>query len=247
MSARFNWLFSQINLAILAAMKSLKIPPEYKLGITLIIKIDENIFNKLLNALTEINTFLDIYSLASEIHPKIEELAINDLQEILKTIRSIYSLNTEENLHYSEIIEGFRNAIIRDKEFSGVSDEELARFAERLNHLIAVDGSISISSKAIGLLNAYEHILLNSRIVIDVRPVFKTDNKQEIAGALVVHTLKIEYQDASGLKEFYVALDSNDLQKLQEQLSESLVQADAINSLLNQAGILHLDPNSSSK
>lgn len=228
-------------------MKRIKIPPQYKLGITLIIKIDEKVFNKFLNAITEIRPFLDIDTLASEISPQIEELSINDLQEILKAIRSIYALNTEEHLQFNEIIEGFRNAVIRDQEFSGVSDEELALFAERLNKLLDVDGSISVSSKAIGLLNAYEHILLNSRIFADIRPIFKTDSKQEIAGALVVHTLKIEYQDASGLKEFYVALDSNDIQNLQKQLSESLVQAEAIHSLLNKTDVLHLDPNSSSQ
>jgi hypothetical protein len=234
-------------LAILAAMKTLNIPSQYKLGITLLIKIDENLFNKLLNALTQINPVLDISALASEISPNVEEITINDLQEILKAIRSIYSLNTEENLQSSEIIAGFRNALIRNKEFSGISDSELDRFGNRLSNLLALDAGISISSKAIGLLTEHENILLKSRIITDIRPVFKTDNQQEIAGALVVHNLKIEYQDANGLKEFYVALDSNDIKNLQEQLCECLLQLDAIQSLLNQSNILYLDPNSTPK
>jgi hypothetical protein len=228
-------------------MKTLNIPSQYKLGITLLIKIDENLFNKLLNALTEINAVLDISALASEISPKVEEITINDLQEILKAIRSIYSLNTEENLQSSQIIAGFRNALIRNKEFSGISDAELDRFGNRLSNLLALDTGISISSKAIGLLTEYENILLKSRIITDIRPVFKTDNQREIAGALVVHNLKIEYQNANGLKEFYVALDSNDIKNLQEQLCECLLQLDAIQSLLNQSNILYLDPNSTPK
>ncbi|MFM6279795.1 MAG: hypothetical protein ACKN9K_15760, partial [Dolichospermum sp.] len=68
-----------------------------------------------------------------------------------------------------------------------------------------------------------------------------------IAGALVVHTLKIAYQDASGSKEFYVALDSTDVKKLQEQLSQSLIEAKVIHAMLNKADVVYLDPNSSSK
>ena len=80
-----------------------------------------------------------------------------------------------------------------------------------------------------------------------VTRVLKAEKKEGIAGALVVHTLKIAYQDASGSKEFYVALDSTDVKKLQEQLSQSLIEAKVIQAMLNKADVVYLDPNSSSK
>ncbi|MBD2388104.1 hypothetical protein [Cylindrospermum sp. FACHB-282] len=228
-------------------MKKLTIPQQYQLGITSFIKIDENLFNKLLNSLTEAYPFISLDSLVLEISPKVEEIDINDLQEILRAIRSIYSLLTEENLKKSEIVEGFSDAISNDDAFLSLSDEELSNFKHRLNKLLAIDGSITISSKARGLLQEYDHIFLKSRIVTDVRPIFKSEIKEGIAGALVVHTLKIEYQDASGLREFYVTLDSNDVQNLQSQISESLVESDVIQSMLNKANVLYLDPNFNSK
>ncbi|WP_143046454.1 hypothetical protein [Trichormus sp. NMC-1] len=228
-------------------MKSLKIPQQYEFGITLIIKIDEPLFNRLLKAITEVHPFVDIDSLVWEISPKIEEVPIDDLQEILKAIRSIYSLRIQENLKNSEIITGLVNAVSSDDTFSEFSSQELAHFQQRLTKILAIDGSISISSQAISLLQDYDSIFLNSRIITDVRPVFKTETKEGIAGALVVHTLKIAYQDASGSKEFYVALDSTDVKKLQEQLSQSLIEADVVQSMLNKADVIYLDPNSSSK
>jgi hypothetical protein len=228
-------------------MKSLKIPPQYQLGITLIIKIEESLFNKLLIAIAEVHPFISIESLVLEISPKLEEIDINDLQEILRAIRSIYSLRTEESLKNSEIVEGFSEAISNDDAFLPLSNEELENFKHRLNKLLAIDGSISISSKAIGLLQEYAHIFLKSRIVTDIRPIFKSEIKEGIAGALVVHTLKIEYQDASGLREFYVALDSNDVKNLQAQLSESIAESNVIQSMLNKANIVYLDPNLNSK
>ncbi|MFM6813420.1 MAG: hypothetical protein ACKPJ4_16030, partial [Dolichospermum sp.] len=127
--------------------------------------------------------------------------------EILKAIRSIYSLRIQENLKNTEIITGLINAVSSDDTFSQLSAEELAHFKQRLTKILAIDGAISISSQAISLLQEYDSIFLNSRIITDVRPVFKAETKAGIAGALVVHTLKIAYQDASGSKEFYVALD----------------------------------------
>jgi hypothetical protein len=44
-----------------------------------------------------------------------------------------------------------------------------------------------------------------------------------------------------------VALDANDVKKLQEQLSQSLVEADVIQSMLDKTQILYLDPHASSK
>lgn len=228
-------------------MKSFKIPQQYQFGITLIIKIDEPLFNRLLSAITEVHPFVDIDSLVLEISPKIEEVSINDLQEILKAIHSIYSLRIQGNLKNTEIITGLINAVSSDDTFSQLSAEELAHFKQRLTKILAIDGSISISSQALILLQEYDSIFLNSRIITDVRPVFKAETKEEIAGALVVHTLKIAYQDASGSKEFYVALDSSDVKKLQEQLSQSLIEAKVIQAMLNKADVVYLDPNSSSK
>ncbi|MCW9679221.1 hypothetical protein FJR41_000035 [Dolichospermum planctonicum UHCC 0167] len=228
-------------------MKSFKIPQQYQFGITLIIKIDEPLFNRLLSAITEVHPFVDIDSLVLEISPKIEEVSINDLQEILKAIHSIYSVRIQGNLKNTEIITGLINAVSSDDTFSQLSAEELAHFKQRLTKILAIDGSISISSQSLILLQEYDSIFLNSRIITDVRPVFKAETKEEIAGALVVHTLKIAYQDASGSKEFYVALDSSDVKKLQEQLSQSLIEAKVIQAMLNKADVVYLDPNSSSK
>ncbi|MBD2133420.1 hypothetical protein H6F47_13520 [Sphaerospermopsis sp. FACHB-1094] len=225
-------------------MKNLRIPQQYQSGINLIIKIDEILFDKLLNVITEVHPFVNIDSLVLEISPKIEEIDIDALEDIIRAIRSIYSLRIQENLKNSEIIAGLSNSLSRDDTFL---PEELARFEQRINKILAVDGSISISSKAIGLLQEYDSIFLSSRIVTDIRPVFKTETKEGVAGALVVHTLRIAYQDASGAKEFYVALDSNDVKKLQEQLSQSLIEADIVQSMLNKAGVTYLDPNSNSQ
>ena len=228
-------------------MKSFKIPQQYQFGITLIIKIDEPLFNRLLSAITEVHPFVDIDSLVLEISPKIEEVSINDLQEILRAIHSIYSLRIQGNLKNTEIITGLINAVSSDDTFSQLSAEELAHFKQRLTKILAIDGSISISSQSLILLQEYDSIFLNSRIITDVRPVFKAETKEEIAGALVVHTLKIAYQDASGSKEFYVALDSSDVKKLQKQLSQSLIEAKVIQAMLNKADVVYLDPNSSLK
>ncbi len=159
-------------------MNNLKIPPQYNVGFRLIIKTDEPVFNKLLNAITECHPSVDINNLSLEISPKIEELSINDLQEILRTIRSIYSLRNRENIRNNEIIRGLINAVSTDESFSDLSAEELTVFEYRLNQLFVIDGCINISSEAITLLQEYEHIFSNSRIVTDVRPIFKTEKKR---------------------------------------------------------------------
>jgi len=61
------------------------------------------------------------------------------------------------------------------------------------------------------------------------------------AGALIVHTLKLEYKQGNEEKDFYIALDTNDVKKLREQLDRAEQKAESIKLMLNQAQVSYLD------
>jgi hypothetical protein len=67
---------NQQQISSIKIMKTLRIPQQYQSGINLIIKIDEILFNKLVNAITEVNPFVNIDSIVLELSAQIEEISI---------------------------------------------------------------------------------------------------------------------------------------------------------------------------
>jgi hypothetical protein len=104
---------------------------------------------------------------------------------------------------------------------------------------------VQILAKALDLRNSYEHILSESRIISDIRPVFPDGEVPEIANAAMVnHTLKLTFFPGErGLPtELHVALDTTDLAKLREQIDRALEKERAARALVEKGGAVVLEP-----
>jgi hypothetical protein len=85
----------------------------------------------------------------------------------------------------------------------------------------------------------HERVYLESRILTDIRTVFKEYKEQPI-GAVVVHNLKITYRQNDNEKEFFVALDGSDLLNLSQEIARAETKAKEIKMLLEKAEITYL-------
>ncbi|WP_166482199.1 hypothetical protein, partial [Scytonema sp. UIC 10036] len=204
--------------------------------------IDNSNFDAILDFLKEVLPFSSVTKIVSELSSKVNNVTLNDLQEIITAIFSLYSLRDRENVSKEEIVEGIVNAALFSDEIPEFSGEEISQFQKRLTSLLEIEGSISITNKAETLLQEYERVYSNSRVITDVRPVFNGEPEKGVLGVLITHTLKIEYKDINGTKEIYISLDSEDLKNLSKQLSKAEEKSEALQSMLNKANIIYLDP-----
>jgi hypothetical protein len=97
--------------------------------------------------------------------------------------------------------------------------------------------AIITSAKASDLLTEYDRIFGDARIVTDIRPVFMEDPHELANGAVIVSTLKVQYQDARGNSSFYVALDTQDLEALKKVVDRALSKIDTVKERLDRAGL----------
>lgn len=67
-----------------------------------------------------------------------------------------------------------------------------------------------------------------------MRPVFRQPNAKPI-GSVINHTLKIEYHEDGDHKDFYVALDAQDLSELKGVLERAETKAISLRSFLKQS------------
>ena len=93
--------------------------------------------------------------------------------------------------------------------------------------LLNIDINFTVTAQAISYYNNNNKVYYRSKIFHELRPII-IDGVYE--GALCVHKLKISYRDDDVEKEFYVALDGEDLIKLKESIQKSEKEFEAIRS-----------------
>jgi hypothetical protein len=227
-------------------MPRIQIPKKYRYGIEKIITLDSAVFDNLIDALKNSNPSFHLKNLADTVSLKIKEKEIenltkDDLLNILDAIVSLYPLQTYSSLTIEDLASSLGEAVAELEDFPNVTEEQKKIFEARITTLLSINGALDVASKVGELLLEYDHLFLSSRIITDIRPVFDSDLNKIPAGALIVHTLKLEYKQGNEEKDFYIALDTNDVKKLREQLDRAEQKAESIKLMLNQAQVSYLD------
>ena len=89
-------------------------------------------------------------------------------------------------------------------------------FKKFISELLNLKGTIEVTSKAMSILIGNERNFSGARIFTDIRPVFKENPSDPPAGAVIVHTIGLNYLEGHVRKDFFLALDSRDLKILKE-------------------------------
>ncbi len=79
-----------------------------------------------------------------------------------------------------------------------------------------------------------------SKILSDLRYVFKSDPEEEPYGAVIVHLLKLTYHEDTEHKEFFVAMDDGDLRHLKEVIERAEKKARTLRRKLDAAATIFL-------
>ncbi|MEH2253582.1 hypothetical protein [Nostoc sp.] len=224
----------------------LNIPEQYKIAIEFILNTDDDTINVIISAFHDFpSTVKNVLYNISERIVKTQKLDRRTAVNIVETLVSLRQFYKEENLSNEDIVVLISKYIEEDSEFE-VKIEQIERFSKRLSSLLkaleSIAFSLDISEKASNLLIEHERIFSDSRIVTDIRPVFDSETEKKVKAAILIHTLKIQYRDVGGTKEFYVALDSDDLDNLYEQIVIAINHRDVLGSVLQKAEIECINP-----
>ncbi len=122
-------------------------------------------------------------------------------------------------------VEEFAADVAESPDLKGLSPEKKADVRQWLTQLLGLR-SLFLGQNALSLIYDYERVLSQARIISDLRPVYGPKVEEGPAGAIIVHTLKLEYQTVNGPAEFFLALTVEDIETLLKTL-ERAKQKDA--------------------
>lgn len=222
---------------------ALTAPKRHQRGLAKIRDLDEGSIQELLGALHKVPPTVNPNSLTSAVAAMVAAIEVSDIEDIVPALLFLYSIKDDPQFSTSEVAEGMALGMeeISSQELrSSAGTNERHFFQDRLLELLNID-ALSAVARAGGLMLENEHSLRQARIITDVRPIFGPEKPQaHPEGAVIVHTLKISYWADNEVKNFFVALDTNDVRELSEQLERANSKAESLRAVLDAADVSYI-------
>jgi hypothetical protein len=222
-------------------MALFQIPKRYYQAVRDLIALNEQQSSKLIEALQELPLSLNSKQAIAALSSKFEEIKLLHAEEIISFLASLHYLleKVDEKISIQQLVLDIAEAVNNEESLPNLNQEDKRKFSEGLAAFLKASSVLAITAKAAKLLLDHERVYLESRILTDIRTVFKESNEQPI-GAVVVHNLKITYRQDDNEKEFFVALDGSDLFNLSQEIARAETKAKEIKMILEKAEVTYL-------
>lgn len=225
-------------------MASLRLPEPLITGLSKIPSLTEENIQEILSVLENYPpTILQQRVFDQEIASKLKTIPIDDAKAIIEALLGVYAGRAGTTLTLPIYIQDIAEALQDEKRDSTEwteSDETLAQFKERLTRLLSVN-AVNLVSKAYDVLLEHSKAITSVRILSDIRPVFGEEIEGTPLGAVIVHMLKIDYREAGRFKEFFVAMDTKDLQHLIDALMRAQSKTESLKAVLATSGTPYIE------
>jgi hypothetical protein len=223
----------------LVAITITTIPPQYRTGFAIIKKLPPDTFELIASALERAPLAGGLKKLTASVVQHVAVLKQQEIKDILRAVFSLSVLTTDEE---SPLPENLAN-LSRAMQSSGepdlkLSDQESAAFEKRLERLLTIK-TVVVSSKAQRLRLEYPATFHDAMILTDMRPVFNAPADRPV-GCEISHTLEITYHEHGEHKEFFVALDDDDLETIKKAIQRAEAKSSSVKSLLKVANLPEL-------
>jgi hypothetical protein len=219
-STNLSWSFMPIKL---------RIPDAYASSLAEFLRLSPEELAAFLGALRDEKPTLRESDLARSIEGRLS-LGGTKVREIVRLLASLYVAQDQTEEEVGDFVVALRSAA----ESSGKDDLQPADWTAYQNAIIEAlssDTALAVAAKAADVMNDHAKVYCHARILTDLRPIFESNVEQAPAALVIIHTLKIVYHEEGEHKEFFVALDSNDVLQLADLLDRAFKKEDSLKAL----------------
>lgn len=222
-------------------MAALLIPEEYKDGMATLLELEDAAIDDLVSALENAPLAMNYKTLSERTAPNISSIPREDVDDILEILVSLYVVRANADVPVPEFITDICEAMDESDDVRlNIPAEKRYSFMQRLLRLFSVN-ALSVAAKARSVLINHEHALCSTRMFTDIRPVFGEHADASPLAAVLIHTLKIKYHHGNYLKEFFVAMDTEDLTNLKQVIERAEKKAASLKSVIDAAKLPYVD------
>jgi len=218
-------------------MPALTLPEELKPGVVRILEVSDETISELTSQLERAPFAFSSEDLSEAISEQVTGISQSDLDEMLESLVFLYAVRDSAEVPLSDFIDDVIEGIEQEEDLAeGLDKVTPDKFKERLSALLN-NKAVAITSKARLKQKAHEKTLCSVQLLTDIRPVFAANGNGAPVAALPIYTLNISYHHGRVLKEFFVALDSDDLDILEGLIDQARVESEQLKAILKSVQI----------
>lgn len=220
------------------ASPELTIPESQRNAFIVIAKAGTERLDAILKSLGELRPSVFLRTSAETLADR-SGLSEDEARIILIMLSSLFFLREQDALTPEDLREQVLAAAESDEKipFAQENRDRLSRF---LQEALALEGTLGVTSKAWSVIRDAERTYCYSRVLTDIRPVFRPDNDQaEIFS--IIHNLKIAYHKGDELLEFFVELHPREIKLLAEVLRRAELKEKNLRSALRSSTLALLE------
>lgn len=209
---------------MLMTKNTFSIPERHYETLKLLNSLEKGQLDQLVKSLKELDvTYFsipeDIIQSISE-STKIEKNPLDDIISLLQELHFIYYTQyIGENLKKEKFFELFRNAIeeISDKEVIPQSWKDAEEFWRDVLNLT----SLEILAKATHFQVEHEKILVDAKVLTDLRPIFAAEPLDKPKAGIITHALKLTFIENFKFKKIDLHIEKSVLEKLNNAITRA--------------------------
>lgn len=222
------------------AVATLRIPDPQRVAVKKLREMSDGKVKEIVAALQQKPfNVTDVEAVAAELRPVLPDVPPGDVEILADTLLFFYYVRANSDVTPEKFVSDISRAF---RDFGGekLTDEEFTSFKKRIEGLLAVE-SLAVSAKALSLQRDFENTFCEAKTLTDVRSVFGTNVEDKPVGFVLTHTLKIGYHDDGGRhREFFVALDEDDLSTLRDVVERAEKKAKSLRTAMGKTELRYL-------
>jgi hypothetical protein len=204
------------------------IPQEEQEGLILLANLPENQVEQLQRALTVAPVVVNRDTFLKGVS-RVEGLSSVDQDKITSALAYLNGYLVAGNIDLEEFIKDVGSSLAEEN----VSGDVVRKIENALPRLLDID-TIRLRAKAVDLQVDHAKAFQSVRILTDVRPVFAPKSTSEVKGALIFHSLKIDYFCDTETSEIFISLDDHDLALLRQAIDRAEAKARTLRAILTE-------------
>lgn len=216
-------------------MARLTVPLAFRPTLAKLSSLPDEAIQELLAAIASATPISNPKTMASRIGLFVPSIPSEDLYQIFRVLFSLSAVRVINKVSMPGFLEDVCESLQTRK------GGNTAALKSRLEQLLQAE-TLILATKASAIQREHANVLVNARILTDLRPVF-LDGPESLRGAVVVHTLKLTcVQASSDAREFFFALDDDDLAILQKTIIRAEAKSRTLRAFTEKAGLPTIDP-----
>lgn len=211
-------------------------------GLIKLLKQPEEIRQALVKGLQDAPLSLDPSKPVYEAVAKIDNLSDEDAGEIAEALLTLFAGRAARSegttaAYIDDIIETIEDGSEAEEPFE---ESERESIRQHLTHILEVE-PMEVSAKAAGIMFEHERLYAHAKVFSDLRPVFGRNVEEAPKTAIILHNLAIHYYQDNKHQEFFVVLDTSEVESLIETLERAKKKAATLKALLAAANVPYVE------